>query len=127
MHWWRSKFSGKKTRKSLPAHSTLHSVPEDSLATPSKPHDAALSRVTDLDSAEGSPKINAGRLASFTQSSAQLSSLMKPNELSDPAMGLQTQDVSAQLDRTGGQQCPFDTHHGLTCQVVACTDVQWRM
>ena len=101
MHWWRSKFSGKKSRKSLPASSTLHSVPEDSLATPSKAQDPALSRVGDLDSADGSPKINAGRLASFTQSSMQLSSLMKPNELTDPATGLQSQDLSACSDRKG--------------------------
>lgn len=101
VHWWRSKFSSKKSRKSLPACTTLHSVPEDSLATPSKAHDIAMPRLGDLDSAEDGPKITAGRLGSYTQSSAQLSGLMTANSMLDAPTGLQSQDTSAQPERAG--------------------------
>ncbi|DBA94911.1 hypothetical protein WJX77_007238 [Trebouxia sp. C0004] len=93
--WWRNKFSSKKTRKSTPSYTALQSVPEDSSATPSKAAapGPALARVTDADSTDGSPKIHVGRMVSNTQSSMQLSNIMKTNQLFEQGSNGLAQEV----------------------------------
>lgn len=93
--WWRNKFS-KRNRKSTPAYTTLHSVPEDSLATPSKDPEPALPRVTDADSANGSPKIHVARQSSFTHSM-----VVKSNDLCEASAVLQPQSVPGHADKSG--------------------------
>ena len=61
----------------------MQSVPEDSLATPSKALPPALGRLTDADSADGSPKIHVGR-----QSSMQLSNIMTNQLFEQDSSGL---------------------------------------
>lgn len=106
MHWWRTKFSSKKSRRSLPANTVLHSVPEDSLATPSKPHDVAVPRLGDLDSAEDSPKINAAHPSSFTQSGAQLSRHVLANSMFDGTSEVQLQEACVQQPERGVSMMP---------------------
>ncbi|KAL3163211.1 hypothetical protein ABBQ32_009613 [Trebouxia sp. C0010 RCD-2024] len=83
--WWRNKFSSKKTRKSTPSYVSLQSVPEDSLATPSKAPAPGppLGRLADADGTDGSPKIPVGR-----QSSVQLSNIMTNQLFEQDSNGL---------------------------------------
>ena len=73
------------------------SVPEDSSATPSKAFlpGPALARGNDGDSTDGSPKIHVGRMASSTQSSMQLSNIMKLNQLFEQGSNGLAQEVHA--------------------------------
>lgn len=72
----------------------MQSVPEDSLATPSKvlPLDPALGRVTDAESADGSPKIHVGR-----QSSMQLSNIMTNQLFEQDSNGLAQELPAAEM------------------------------
>ena len=69
----------------------MQSVPEDSLATPSKapPPGPCLGRLTDADSTDDSPKIQVGR-----QSSVQLSNIMTNQLFEQDSNGL-AQEVPA--------------------------------
>lgn len=73
----------------------MQSVPEDSSATPSKAAapGPALARVTDADSTDGSPKIHVGRMVTNTQSSMQLSNIMKTNQLFEQGSNGLAQEV----------------------------------
>lgn len=64
------------------------------MATPSKalPPDPALGRVTDADSADGSPKIHVGR-----QSSMQLSSIMTNQLFEQDSNGLAQEVPAAEM------------------------------
>ena len=94
------------------------SVPEDSSATPSKafPPGPALARVNDGDSTDGSPKIHVGRTASSTQSSMQLSNIMKLNQLFEQDSNGLAQEVPAPAAQvSGGQSDTFAaTTHRLS-------------
>lgn len=84
----------------------IQSVPEDSLATPSKGlgQDPALARAADNESTEGSPKIHVGRPASSTQSSMQLSNIMKANQLFEQdSSGLAREVQAPPAVDSGGQ------------------------
>ena len=86
---------------------SAQSVPEDSSATPSKAAasgPALLARVTDADSTDGSPKIHVGQMVSNTQSSMQLSNIMKTNQLFEQGSNGLAQEVhSSTAQNHGGQ------------------------
>ena len=77
----------------------MQSVPEDTLATPSKafPPGAALRRAADADSGDGSPKIHVGRTTSSTESSMQLSNIMTNQLFEQDSNGLAQEVPAAEL------------------------------
>ena len=131
--WWRNKFS-KRNRKSTPSCTNLNSVPEDSLATPSKAPEAALGRGSDADSANDSPKIHVARQSSFTQGSDQPSMVVQANELYDANTGSQPQGMSAYVAHQSsarlGEPCASSTPKdwceadGNTCQASGWNKLQ---
>lgn len=96
----------------------MQSVPEDTLATPSKafPPGTALGRVTDADAGDSSPKIHVGRTSSSTQSSMQLSNIMTNQLFEQDSNGL-AQEVPA-AEMTGEAQahriCRLPYMSGMT-------------
>jgi len=85
---------------------SVQSVPEDSSATPSKAAapGPALARVTDADSTDGSPKIHVGRMVSNSQSSMQLSNIMKTNQLFEQGSNGLAQEVHPSTAQNHGGQ-----------------------